>query len=146
MKRGQLFTTDAVTASVIFLLILSVIFFMHDTLISRTNQAQHYAQIEKKAEFICDEIYNSLTNQAVFSPSKVLVFFNKNYSQIDSEYYFGYEFNIEIQRTDKTVYVLDGKELRIGEEPGVSRNLVSCMRNGLLNKTMTRLILNVWQK
>lgn len=146
MKRGQLFTTDAVTASAIFLLILGVVFFMHDTLVSRTNQAQHYAQMEKKAEFICDEIYNSLTSQAVFNPSKALVFFSKNYSKIDSDYYVGYEFSVEIQRTDKTVYELDGKKLKTGEELGVSRNLISCIRSGLFNKTKARLILNVWQK
>ena len=137
--KGQVFAADIVFATAILFWIFAIVFFLQENMTYKINTLENYKHVERLAEFNSDVIYSQLASNGVFNMSAVSAWFSQSQQNISDAYHFGaYNFSIKLQTLDDRVWA------SVGSDSGPVSRLVSSVRNGFYNNTLSRLVVKVW--
>lgn len=132
-------------AVLVFALMLLVAFFLFNSLMARTGNTVAYTKLEKKAEFVTDAVYNSISDNAVFDNTSTFNFFQQNQTQVDALFDISHNFTIKLTDSAGAVLLLNNASMSVGQDPARDvRNIVTARRIGLLNGTAAKVVMKIW--
>ena len=145
MRKGQLFSADAITAVAVFLLLLSAVMLARGSITNKINKSLVYGTIEQKAELSADLIYKNTTTAALFNQEDLLNLFSKNYTQISDDYGIGFDYMLEVidLKTRRPIQ-LNGVVFKKGSLQYSPTFSVTAERFGYLNGEKAELVMKVY--
>ncbi len=145
MRKGQLFSADAITAVAVFLLLLSAVMLARSSITNKINKSLVYETIEQKAELAADSIYKNMSMAAEFNQGNLIELFSKNYTQISDDYGIGFDYMLEVidLKTRRPIQ-LNGIVLKKGSLQYSPTFSVTAERFGYLNGEKAELVMKVY--
>jgi Zn-dependent protease with chaperone function len=146
MKKGQIFVADAVAAITLFLLMILIITFFLNDMSLKIAKTPVYSHIEQTSEFVADAVYKDLAYYSVFDNATLVSFFQKNLSQVASDYEIYYNFSIKVVDMAGTVVRIGATDLSMGYSDVVPMTYsISSYRAGVIGQTKVKLVVKTWQ-